>query len=42
MSLVVFWGDVRIKGGNGGQGGGKFSLLEKGQRKDLELETRRC
>ena len=39
MSLVVFWGDVRIKGGNGGQGGGKFSLLDKGLRKDLELET---
>ena len=39
VSLVVFWGDVRMKGGNGGQGGGKFSLLDKGLRKDLELET---
>ena len=42
VSLVVFWGDVRMKGGNGGQGGGKISLLDKGLRKDLELEILRC
>ena len=35
-------GGCKDKGGNGGKGGGKFSPLEKGPRKDLELETIRC